>query len=291
MIGYATGAAGEYRDETGRRLDVAEPVPGRSLTALTVGGEQVGVLLREGDEETDEALADGVAVATRLALANARLQSQARERVQELARSRRRLVEAADAERSRIHRELEVGVGQRLDRADGLLSGLAEGGGGPVETTRELIDELRTVIAELDQFTLGIGSSSLVADGLRPAVARLARRSPISIDIDIPADRWPSLVEATAYFVCSEGLANAGKHAHAARISVRAARRGAFLDLEILDDGLGGADTAGGSGLRGLADRVEATGGSLRVEDRPTGGTRLLATLPLEGADEPGDPS
>ena len=101
VIGYAAGGAGEYVDETGRRLDVAEPVPGRSLTSLEVDGEQVGILIRQGEGETDEALVDGVAVAARLALANARLQNQARQRIQQLASSRLRLVQAEDAERSR----------------------------------------------------------------------------------------------------------------------------------------------------------------------------------------------
>ena len=94
-------------------------------------------------------------------------------------------------------------------------------------------------------------------------------------------------METTAYFVCSEGLANAAKHARASRISVRVTRVAHHLDLEILDDGGGGADVAGGSGIRGLADRVEAIGGSLWVEDRPTGGTRLVAALPLVDALDP----
>jgi signal transduction histidine kinase len=250
---------------------------------LAVDGEQVGILIREGEEETDEALVDGVAAAAQLALANVRLQNQARQRIQELASSRRRLVEAADAERSRIHQELDIGVGQRLTKAEALLFGLADNGS-PSDATLELVDEVRTVSVELSEFTAGIGSRSLVADGLGPAVAGLAQRSLIPIAIDIPADRWPTLVETTAYFVCSEGLANAAKHARASRISVRVTPQLGWLELEILDDGSGGADVADGSGLRGLADRVEAIGGSLRVEDRLGGGTRLLAALPFSGA-------
>jgi signal transduction histidine kinase len=286
LIGYPAGGAGEYVDETGRRLDVAEPGPGRSLTTLEVDGERVGILIRDGQAETDEALVDGVAEATRLVLANVRLQNQARQRIQDLASSRLRLVEAADAERSRIHQELDIGVGQRLTKAEALLSGLAEDGV-PSDATRELLDDVHSVTAELSDFAAGIGSGSLLADGLRRAVTGLVQRSPIPIDIDIPADRWPTLVETTAYFVLSEGLANAAKHAHASRITVHVTRRPVQLDLEILDDGIGGADTAGGSGIRGLADRVEAIGGFLRVEDRVSGGTRLVATLPLMGTHEP----
>ena len=118
-------------------------------------------------------------------------------------------------------------------------------------------------------------------------MARLAKGSPIPIDIDIPGDRWPPHVETTAYFVCCEGLANAAKHAHASRVSVRVGKQSGHLELEILDNGRGGADIAAGSGLRGLADRVEAIGGSLAVEARLSGGTRLVAVLPLIGAPEP----
>jgi signal transduction histidine kinase len=291
VIGYAVGAEGEYVDETGSRLEVTEPVPGRSLTTLEVDGEHVGILIQEAQAETDEALIDGVAAAAQLALVNARLRNQARQRIQELALSRLRLLQAADAERARIQQELDIGIGQRLTKAEALLSGLAEDGG-QSDATRELVHEVRTVRADLAQLTLGIGLGSLVADGLAPAVAGLAQRSPIPIDIDIPADRWPTLVETTAYFVCSEGLANAAKHARASRIRVRATPQPGRLELEIIDDGRGGAHVAGGSGLRGLADRIESIGGSLTVQDRVTGGTRLLAALPLSGPlGSPSEPS
>lgn len=286
VIGYATGVVGEYVDDSGRPLEVPKSVPGRSLTMLKVDGEQVGILISEGEAETDEALVKGVSAAARLALSNARLQMQARRRITELASSRRRLIDAADAERSRIHHELEIRVGRHLTSAEALLVGFAASGG-PSAVTDELVDGLHGVTAELTEFTVGIGSGWVVADGLAAAVTRLAQHSSIPIDIDIPADRLPTLVETTAYFVCSEGLANAAKHARATRISVRAKQESGHLDLEVVDNGNGGADVAGGSGIRGLADRVEAIGGSLLVEDRPTGGTRLHAALPLEDALEP----
>ena len=229
-------------------------------------GEQVGILIRAGEGETDEALVDGVAVAARLALANARLQNQARQRIQELAESRLRLVEAADAERSRIHQELDVGVGQRLTKAEALLSELAEDGD-PSDATQELLDEVRSVNAELSDFTAGIGSGSLVADGLGPAVAGL-----VAALADPDRHRHPGGSLANARGDDSVfRLLRGTRECRQARPCIPDQRpRHATtcqLDLEILDDGHGGADTAGGSGLRGLADRVEAIGGSLRVED------------------------
>ena len=136
--------------------------------------------------ETDEALVDGVAVAAQLAIANARLQRQARRRIKDLASSRQRLVAAADEERSRIHQELDVGVGQRLAKAEALLSGASRNDEDPSDVTRELVDEVRSSMTELRELMAGIGAGSRVADGLGPAVARLVKGSPIPIDIDIP---------------------------------------------------------------------------------------------------------
>ena len=126
MIGYATGEAGTYVDDAGHSIALADRLASRSVTTLAVDGEEVGILIRAGEVETDEALVEGVAAAAQLAIANARLQRQARRTINDLATSRQRLLAAADEERSRIDQELEVGVGQRLAKAERLLTEQAE---------------------------------------------------------------------------------------------------------------------------------------------------------------------
>ena len=195
--------------------------PGRSVTTLAVDGEQVGILIRAGEGETDEALVDGVAAAAQLALANARLQRRPAAGSTSLAASRRRLVGAADAERSRIDQELEVGVGQRLAKAERLRSPATRNRRRTTESVRSSSTSFASSVAELREFIgrpwIGIARGRR-ARARRSPGSRSARRSR-STSTSL-ADRWPTLVETTAYFVCSEGLANAAKHAHASRISV-----------------------------------------------------------------------
>jgi signal transduction histidine kinase len=205
----------------------------------------------------------------------------------ELAASRRRIVAASDEARRRIERDLHDGTQQRLvslglavraaeadvppDRGDlqGELSRIATG--------------LADAVAELQEFSRGIHPAILSRGGLGPALRTLARRSPIPVELDITADtRLPEPIEVAAYFVASEALANATKHAQASRIDVSLATRNRSLLLSIRDDGVGGADPARGSGLVGLTDRVEALGGSIRVHSRPGDGTHITAELPLE---------
>jgi signal transduction histidine kinase len=274
VIGLATETADRYVDETGRIVELPQPGSGRSVTPLTSGGDRIGVLVQNDGLDVDNALVTSVAAAAQLALTNARLQADIRRRIVELAASRRRLVEAADVQRSRINRELQTGAELRHANVEALLS---EPGG-----DAELLDEARAAASMVRKFARGIGAAPLVRGGLVPAVGELVRRSPVPVDVELDTDRLPSVVETTAYFVCSESLANVAKHARASRVTVHGRRRNGWLDLEIADDGVGGARLAGGSGLRGLADRVEALGGRLTIEERQGGGTRIAASLPLE---------
>jgi signal transduction histidine kinase len=205
----------------------------------------------------------------------------------ELAASRRRIVAASDEARRRIERDLHDGTQQRLvslglavraaeadvppDRGDlqGELSRIATG--------------LADAVEELQEFSRGIHPAILSRGGLGPALRTLARRSLIPVELDITADtRLPEPIEVAAYFVASEALANATKHAQASRVDVSLATRNRSLLLSIRDDGVGGADPGRGSGLVGLTDRVEALGGSIRVRSRPGDGTHITAELPLE---------
>jgi signal transduction histidine kinase len=274
VIGLATETADRYVDEAGRIVELPELGSGRSVTPLTSGGDRIGVLVWSDTVEIDNTVVASVAAAAQLALTNALLQADTRRRIDELAASRRRLIEAADIQRSRIHRALEDGAERRLIRVETLLSDPA--------VDSELLDEARAATAVLREFALGIGAAPLVREGLVAAVGDLARRSPVPVDIELDVDRLPEGVETSAYFVCSEGLANVAKHARASRVTIHGRQQNGWFDLEIADDGVGGARLAGGSGLRGLADRIEALGGRLTIEERQGGGTRIAASLPVE---------
>ena len=209
-----------------------------------------------------------------------------RERVDELSGSSARIVDAADAERRRIERDLHDGAQQRLV-ALSLNLGLARQKlDSDPEGARETIDaahrEARLALEELRELARGIHPSVLTDRGLPAALEALATRSavPVELDVDLLA-RLPERLEAAAYFVVSEALANVAKYAHASHASVTVRDRDGHALVEVRDDGVGGADPAGGSGLRGLADRVTAVGGRIELASPAGGGTLLRAELPL----------
>jgi signal transduction histidine kinase len=205
----------------------------------------------------------------------------------ELAASRRRIVAASDEARRRIERDLHDGTQQRLVSL-GLAVRAAEAG--VLADRGDLRAELSRIavglvdaVAELQEFSRGIHPAILSEGGLGPALRTLARRSAVPVDLDVTTNaRFPGPIEIAAYYVASEALANAMKHAHASRIEVSLATRNDSLLLSIRDDGVGGANPARGSGLVGLADRVEALGGSIHVHSGAGAGTHVTADLPLE---------
>jgi signal transduction histidine kinase len=154
---------------------------------------------------------------------------------------------------------------------------LLSDGGEPLADVRAGLDTAR---AELREFARGMHPATLTERGLREAVRELAGRSPVAVDVAVPATRFPPAVEAAAYFVCAESLTNVAKHADASQVRIGITQEDGRLTVVIADDGIGGADPSRSSGLRGLADRVEALGGSLAVESPPGGGTRVIAELP-----------
>jgi signal transduction histidine kinase len=205
----------------------------------------------------------------------------------ELAASRRRIVAASDDARRRIERDLHDGTQQRLVS----LALAARNAEADVPSDRgdlqirlsRIATGLADAVEELQELSRGIHPAILSRGGLGPALRTLARRSPIPVELDITADtRLPEPIEVAAYYVASEALANATKHAQASRVDVSLATRDRSLLLSIRDNGVGGADPARGSGLVGLTDRVEALGGSIRVRSRPGDGTHITAELPLE---------
>ena len=202
----------------------------------------------------------------------------------ELRASRARLVEVADAERRRIQRNLHDGAQQRLTAVllnMGRLRGSAEDG--QAALLDAVIDELAAGLQELRELASGLHPAVLSERGLGPALEALALRAPLRVELAAVPDRSRSLpeqVEAAAYFVVAEALANVQKHAGASRVVVKAVADEAVLLVEVSDDGAGGADPAG-TGLRGLVDRVEALGGALEVDSRTGDGTRVRATFPV----------
>jgi signal transduction histidine kinase len=158
-------------------------------------------------------------------------------------------------------------MGEDLDpELEGLLMSAAE--------------ELQVAVEELRELAQGIHPGILVQGGLAAALESLAGRSPIPVSVDATQERFSPEIEATVYFVASESLANVAKHAGATRASIRATHAGELLVVEITDDGVGGAAAQNGSGLRGLADRVEALGGRLLVESPTGAGTRIVGEIP-----------
>jgi signal transduction histidine kinase len=204
----------------------------------------------------------------------------------ELRASRARIVATADQTRRRIERDLHDGAQQRLvTLALQVRAAQAKVPAQFDQLTAELdhvAAGLSSTLDELREFARGIHPATLVRGGLAPALNTLARRSPVRVDLDMRLhERLPEHIEVTAYYVASEALANAAKHARASVVHVRVDMAGGGLRLDVRDDGVGGADPAGGSGLIGLRDRVEATGGSFRLESRHGEGTRLLIELPV----------
>jgi PAS domain S-box-containing protein len=204
----------------------------------------------------------------------------------ELAASRRRIVAASDEARRQIERDLHDGTQQRLVTLLlqlALVREAAPTGEVLIAELSRIQSELASALDELREMSRGIHPSILSEGGLGPALRALARRSTIPVELDVTTERrLAEPIEVAMYFVASEALANTTKHAQASRIDISLASRDGGLLLSIRDDGIGGADAGRGSGLVGLHDRVEALGGTIRIESPPGAGTLLVVALPLE---------
>jgi signal transduction histidine kinase len=206
----------------------------------------------------------------------------------ELAASSRRIVAASDETRRRIERDLHDGTQQRLVSlclaARAAETDVRAGPGELRAYLSSIAAELTDAIAELQEFSRGIHPTIVSVRGLGPALRALARRCAVPVDLDVTmSTRFPEPIEIAAYYVASEALANAMKHARASRIQILLAPGDGSLLLSISDDGIGGADPVRGSGLVGLTDRIQALGGSIRIRSAAGAGTHITAHLPLEG--------
>jgi len=212
------------------------------------------------------------------------LDAELRERLEELRASRARLVEAGDAERRRLERDLHDGAQARLVALAMLLATARRRAAGDADLEGVLDqarDELQTGLKELRELARGIHPAVLTDRGLEPALEALVSRAPVPVTVEAAGQRLPAPVESAVYFVVSEALQNVAKYAHATRAAVSVRRSGGRVLVEVSDDGVGGADPTRGSGLRGLTDRVAALDGTIAVESPVGRGTRLRAEIPL----------
>ena len=257
---------------------------GRGTTLIDRDGAHVAALLHDSALADEPELLDAVTAAAGIALENGRLNVELKARTEELRGSRSRVIEAAQKERQRLERNLHDGAQQRLIALSLELGLLVERLDGDREA-RLRLDQARREIAksleELRDVARGIHPAVVSGHGLAVALEQLAAKAPVPVRLNVKVEgRIPEHLEVAAFYLVSEGLANEGKHANATAATVEVARTNAHVVVEVVDDGIGGADTELGSGLRGLADRVEALEGRLRIWSPTGGGTRLRAEIP-----------
>jgi signal transduction histidine kinase len=282
---YWVPTAGRYVDRGGTPRELPAPGEGRAATVVERGGLPIAAILHDPALSENAELVRSVASAAALAIENERLHADLQARLAELRASRTRLVEAGDRERRRIERNLHDGAQQRLVSV-AMTLGLAHARARrQPDEVAALLEEARSALAlamdELRELSQGIHPGVLTERGLDAAVDELAGSAPLPVTVDgTVGRRLPEGVEGAAYFLVSESLANAAKHSHASSVRLAVALLGDRVVLRVEDDGIGGADPARGSGLRGLVDRIEALGGTMSVSSPPGRGTVLQAELP-----------
>jgi signal transduction histidine kinase len=281
-IGYRM-PDGSYADAAGAPIALPSPGLDRAIMGIERDGDEVAAIVYDASLDDDPELIEAVRAAAAIALENERLHAESHARLVELKASRERIVSAGDAERRRLERNLHDGAQQRLV-AIALQLRLLQNRVGDDPSAQELVtaasDELAHSLAELRELARGI-HPAVLEHGLAGALDSLASRSAVPTKLFYePAGRLPEPVELAAYFVASEALANVAKYAQADHATIRVWRAGSIAGIEIADDGIGGADNARGTGLRGLADRVEALDGELAVVSPPGAGTTVTARLP-----------
>jgi signal transduction histidine kinase len=270
-------------DAEGRRMRL-EPAPdGQIATLVEHDGRRVAAIVHDSELAEEPDLVQAVGAAAALTLENERLDAELRAHVDELRASRARIVTAGYAERQRLERDLHDGAQQRL-MALGINLRLARNRLDDDAEAAALLDasleELNEATSELRELARGIHPAVLTDRGLDAALNGLAGRSPVPVElVATPDERLPSSVESAVYFVVAEALTNAARYAQARSVSVSVMRTNGNVDVQVSDDGVGGADPAQGSGLRGLSDRVAALDGCLELTSADDG-TTVRATIP-----------
>jgi signal transduction histidine kinase len=282
-IGYWLPNLGTYVDAEGRTLALPQPGSGRSMTVLEHDGQPLAALLHDPAVLDDPGLVQGVASAAQLAAANAKLRAGVQAQVEELAASRRRLLEAADEQRRLLERRLHDGAAARL-RELAVILRRGESSATSERTRAQIAraeDQLSHTLEDLRRLATGLHPRALAEHGLQNALAEIAHDVPIPVDLEVTSVQLPPRINAAVYFICAEALTNTAKHAAASHVTVRVRSIDGQLNVEVADDGIGGADLSRGSGLNGLADRIATLGGKLHIESGAGRGTRLAAEIPL----------
>jgi signal transduction histidine kinase len=283
-LAYWLPQFGTYADLEGRPVALPGGTRRKAMTLIDREGVRVAALLHDPSLHDEPELLDSVVAAAGIALENARLHAELRARLEELKGSRARVIEAGQSERQRLERNLHDGAQQRLVALSlelGLLAGRLDADPEASGRLTHARSEIALSLGELRDVARGLHPAVVSGHGLAVALESLIALAPLPVRLTVALEgRLPEALEVAAYYVVSESLTNIGKHAHATSGAVDVARSGGRLVVEVVDDGVGGADTEGGSGLRGLADRVEALGGRLQVWTPLGGGTRVRAELP-----------
>jgi signal transduction histidine kinase len=285
QIAYWVPNRDAYVDSAGRPMQI-DPAPNaKTATVIEHEGRRVGAIVHDADLAEERDLVRAVGATAGLTLENERLDAELRAHVDELRASRARIVTAGYAERQRLERDLHDGAQQRL-MALGINLRLARDliTSDPQDAAALLdasLEELNQAARELRELARGIHPAVLTDRGLDAALNGLAGRSPVPVElVTTPDERLPSSVESAVYFVVAEALTNVARYAQAQTVRVAVVRSNSHVNVQVSDDGVGGANPANGSGLRGLSDRVAALDGRLELTSANGDGTTVRATIP-----------
>ncbi len=285
QLAYWVPSRRGFVDAKGQPMQVDPPPEGRVATTIDHDGRRIAAIVHAANLAEEPGLVQTVGAAAALTLENERLEAELRATVAELRASRARIVHAGDEQRRRIERDLHDGAQQRLMALGINLRLLRDRIEHDPDDAIELLDaslqELSEATAELRELARGIHPAVLTDRGLADALNALARRSPVPVEVlETPCDRLPPSIESAAYFVVAEALTNAARYAIARSVTVSVVRRDSQVEIDVTDDGVGGADPEQGSGLRGLHDRVAALDGQLDLASGASQGTTLRARIP-----------
>jgi signal transduction histidine kinase len=260
-------------DEHGEPVELPSAGGGRVVTPVDLAGQPLALMIHDPAVLADRSLINGAAAALSVAVANAQLQTEVRASVVEVEASTRRLLDAADVERRRLAAELRARVDSSLQHAAEELRA--------ADADAALLARLESVRHQLFRLAAGLDPVVLHEHGLGGALRELAQHAGMPVSVRVPAERFAPEVETCVWFTCAEAVANALKHSRASRLEIAVRRRGDALQVDVSDDGVGGADLERGSGLRRLAERIQHAGGELAIRSPADGGTRIVAELDL----------